>query len=199
MGVDRERTEYEVGRILIAYASRYGSTHEVGLRIGSVLAAAGEEVDVVDASDVGSLDDYDLAIVGSGIYVGLLRRRAIRLLHRIARQRPDLPVAAYALGPLTEESTHPQDWSDARERLDHALDAVDDLHVVDRVIFGGAIDPDRMRWMFRSLEASDLRDWEVIERWALRVANVYPRAVRTTTRRSGDRSPLALRAPIHSA
>jgi len=79
-------------KVLVAYGSRYGSTREVAERIGQHARTSGVDVDVLDAADVDGLEAYDLAIVGSGIYAGLLRHRVVRLLHRIAKQHPELPV-----------------------------------------------------------------------------------------------------------
>ena len=151
--------------VLVAYGSRYGSTKDTARDIARHLEQAGHDVEVADAADVDALANYDLAIIGSGIYAGLLRRRVVRLLHRIARQRPSLPVAVFAMGPLAPEQDTPDAWRSTRERVARAIDRVDDLHVVDTEVFGGVIEPERMNWMFARMGAIDLRDQRAVERW----------------------------------
>jgi menaquinone-dependent protoporphyrinogen oxidase len=157
-------------RALVAYGSRHGSTREVAERIGARLEALGHEVDVLDASDVDGLGGYDLAVVGSGIYAGLLRHRVTRLLHRIARQHPETPVAVFALGPLSREDEKPEEWASARTRIEHVVGNVGGLEVVATEVFGGVIDPERMNFLFSHMDAVDLRDWTAIDAWAEHVA-----------------------------
>lgn len=166
-------------RALVAYGSRYGSTEAVARAMCRQLEASGIEADVRDACDVDDLAPYDFAIVGSGIYVGLLRRRVVRLLHRIARQAPTLPIGVFALGPLVAAAERPEDWEAARTRLDATLARIDGLHLLDSAVFGGVIDRERMGFLFARAEEVDMRDWNVIERWVDELVR--------TVRRSGAR------------
>jgi menaquinone-dependent protoporphyrinogen oxidase len=54
-------------RILVAYASRAGSTAEVAEVIGRVLREGGPEVDVCPVGAVHSLAGYDALVLGSAI------------------------------------------------------------------------------------------------------------------------------------
>ena len=54
-------------RILVAYASRSGSTAEVAQAIGSTLAKGGAQVDVVAMQEVKDLSVYDAVVAGSAI------------------------------------------------------------------------------------------------------------------------------------
>lgn len=55
-------------KTLIVCASRYGSTEQIGRWIGERLQYEGFEVHLVKAGDVVSLEDYEMVIMGSGIY-----------------------------------------------------------------------------------------------------------------------------------
>jgi menaquinone-dependent protoporphyrinogen oxidase len=55
-------------KTLIICASRYGSTEQIGMWIKERLQYEGFEVHAVKAGDAVSLEDYDLVIMGSGIY-----------------------------------------------------------------------------------------------------------------------------------
>lgn len=156
-------------QVLVAYGSRYGSTKETAQLIAEHLSERGIDVDLLDAADVDDLSRYDLAIIGSGIYAALLRRRVIRLLHRIARQHHSLPVALFAMGPTAPESEKPEDWQSMRERVARIADGIDGLRVASTAVFGGVIDPERMNWMFARMGAVDLRDRSAVEEWTDRV------------------------------
>jgi len=55
-------------RALIVCASRYGSTEQIGRWIGERLMHEGFVIDLVKAGDAVSLNDYEVVIMGSGIY-----------------------------------------------------------------------------------------------------------------------------------
>lgn len=51
--------------VLVAYATRYGSTPEVADAVGDRLRAAGLEVEVRPVDGVRSLDGYTAAVIGA--------------------------------------------------------------------------------------------------------------------------------------
>ena len=57
-------------KILIAYATRCGSTAEVADAIGDVLREAGAEVDVRSVEAVGDVSAYQAAVLGTAVRVG---------------------------------------------------------------------------------------------------------------------------------
>lgn len=57
-------------KILMAYASKYGATKEVALRIGEVLHQNGNEVDVLPVNGTSDLASYGAILLGTAIYVG---------------------------------------------------------------------------------------------------------------------------------
>ena len=50
--------------LLLAFATKHGSTQEVAESIAAILVASGNEVDVRAAEDVRDLSDYDGVILG---------------------------------------------------------------------------------------------------------------------------------------
>ena len=54
--------------ILLAYATRFGSTQEVAEAITAVLREAGLKVDIQPMAEVRTLDNYDAIILGAAIY-----------------------------------------------------------------------------------------------------------------------------------
>jgi menaquinone-dependent protoporphyrinogen oxidase len=54
-------------RVLVAYATKHGSTREIAERIGRTLPAAGLEASVVEARAVQDVTAYDAVILGSAL------------------------------------------------------------------------------------------------------------------------------------
>ncbi|HEX5417857.1 MAG TPA: flavodoxin domain-containing protein [Chloroflexota bacterium] len=55
-------------KILVAVASRHGSTREIADVVAQELRASGHVAVPRDARDVESVDEYDAAVVGSAVY-----------------------------------------------------------------------------------------------------------------------------------
>ncbi len=78
----------------------------------------------------------------------------------------------FALGPLT---TSAKDLEGSRRQLEHALERFGDLEARTTAIFGGVVDPERLRFPFSRMPASDTRDWDAIRAWADEVAGIAAR------------------------
>jgi menaquinone-dependent protoporphyrinogen oxidase len=143
-------------RILIAYATKHGSTHEVAETIAGRLAEAGVETHTLPADRVDSLDAYDAVVLGAPLYMGRWHGDARRFLHRHRKALATLPLAVFALGPVKDEA---DEWERSRRQLYDAL-------------FGGAIVPETLHFPFSRIPAGDLRDQDAIEEWAARLPEV---------------------------
>ena len=153
-------------RILVAYASKHGSTEEVAREIASTLRRGGNIVYVHGAETVADLSSYDAVVLGGALYMGRWHRDARRFIesHREALAR--VPFAVFALGPPSMEKE-----ADSREQVQHALDRAE--VAPDCVaIFGGVIDPAKLRFPFNHMPETDQRDWTAIEEWALEIAAI---------------------------
>ena len=71
-------------KVLVAYASRFGSTKGIAERIGEVLTGAGLTVEVRAADEVDVVDGYRAFIVGSTVEGGHWLTGASALLERHA-------------------------------------------------------------------------------------------------------------------
>jgi menaquinone-dependent protoporphyrinogen oxidase len=147
--------------ILVAYASKNGSTREVAEAIAGVLSADGHAVDFRSAAEVGDLKSYSGVVLGGSIYVGRWHPDALAFLKRHTDGLAELPVAIFALGPrsLTEVAQ-------SRAQLDTSLAQVPDVTPATVAIFGGVVDPTKLSCPFNRLPASDARDWTAIRTWA---------------------------------
>jgi menaquinone-dependent protoporphyrinogen oxidase len=151
------------GQVLIAYATTHGSTREVAQAIGDVLHGRGLDADVRAAGDVSDLAGYDAVVLGGALYTGRWHRDARRFLSRNRAILAELPVAVFAMGPqdLAAESI-----AGSRAQLDRALKQARWLTPVAVAIFGGVVDPAKLRFPFNRMPACDARDWDAIGAWA---------------------------------
>ena len=57
-------------RMLVAYATRNGSTAEIASAVGKELESAGHSVVVKEMKAVTSLEGYDALVIGAPVYMG---------------------------------------------------------------------------------------------------------------------------------
>lgn len=86
--------------ILVAYATRYGSTKEVAEAIGARLRESGLEADVRPVPDVRSVDGYVGVVLGAPLYIGSLLKGTLEFLEQHRAALEQMPVAVFALGPI---------------------------------------------------------------------------------------------------
>ncbi len=186
-------------RILVAYASRGGSTAGVAEAIGRTLAESGAQVEVRSMKSVASVDEYDSVVLGSAIRGGAWLPEAMQFLrtHQAALGRK--PVAAFLVcitlampgGEQYRQSV--SGWmKDAR-----AL-----VRPVSEACFAGAINyasvplvPDGLKLGIMSaamrVPPGDYRDWDAIRIWAAQL----PRALGAASAQPGESFPVAASHP----
>ena len=165
-------------RTLVTYTTKHGSTEEVAYSIAVRLRDAGREIEFVPAAWVRDLSSYDGVILGGPIYMGRWHADARRFVRRHHTALQGLPFGVFALGPLSLEE---KDVAGSRRQLDGALGRLEiepDLVTV----FGGVVEPARLRFPFTRMPKTDARDWDAIHDWADAVALCLPYPVRALAR-----------------
>lgn len=160
--------------ILVAYATKHGSTQEVAEVIAATMRKHALEVEVRPASEVRTLDRYSAVVLGAPLYTGCWHKDASRFLKRHHTALSERPVAIFALGP---RSNAEEERRGSREQLDRALVKASWLAPVAIEVFGGVIDPTKLRFPFNRMPASDARDWEAIRTWANNLATQFQPAL----------------------
>ena len=161
------------GSVLIAYATRYGSTQEVAEAVGARLRERGLRVQVRRAREVHSLDGFSAVVVGTPLYIGSLLREARRFLKRHQTTLSQMPVALLVLGPVHGG----KELDDARTRLAGVLAKLPWLKPMATKVFVGKYDPAKLRFPdsllavlpaspLHGVPAHDGRDWPAIRAWA---------------------------------
>ncbi len=167
-------------KILVAYATRYGSTQEVAEQVAATLRECGLAVELQPMRKVSSLDGYRAVVLGAPIYIGRWHKDAISFLSRYREALTGgLPVAIFAGGPFAKGDE--KEWQEVRKQLDQELAKFAWLRPIAVEIVAGRFDPAKLHFSDRlivglpasplhGIPASDLRDWRAIRAWASNVA-----------------------------
>lgn len=166
--------------ILVAYATKHGSTKDVAEAIMTRLREHGLEVDIQPAGEVRKLDGYSAVVLGAPLYMGRWHGDALSFLKRHRAALSGLPVAIFALGPLKTAEQDEQGWRSSREQLDHALVKVSWLAPVAVEMFGGVIDPTKLHFPFSHMPAGNAREGTAIRSWADKLAATFQPATPET-------------------
>jgi menaquinone-dependent protoporphyrinogen oxidase len=172
--VDRKEATTMSNKILLAYATRYGSTQEVTDTIAVILRDGGFDVDVQPMRSVRTLEGYGAVILGAPLYVGKWPKHAHRFLSRFEETLVKMPVAIFALGPIHDDK---DEILGSRVQLDTELKQHPWLKPVEIEMFVGRYDPSKFNFFDRlianmpaspiyKMPASDHRDWVAIYSWA---------------------------------
>lgn len=159
--------------ILIAYATRYGSTQEVAKAIAATLHERGLEVELQPVRKVRTLEGYGAVVLGAPLYMFHWHKDALRFISQHRKALAKRPVAIFALGPFSNDE---KEWQDVRAQLDKELAKFPWLTPAALEIFGGKFDPTNLRvpWnlvpALKQMPASDIRDWTAIRAWASNLA-----------------------------
>jgi menaquinone-dependent protoporphyrinogen oxidase len=156
--------------VLIAYASKHGSTEQVARRIGEVLRAHGLTTTIEEAGAVADLDGVRAVVLGGSIYMGRWHRDARGFLRHHAEALDNVPFAVFALGP-GRNTEH--DFGQSCRQLDHALAQEPELEPRAVTVFGGVIEPERLRFPFNHMQQVDIRDWPTIHAWAAELPALF--------------------------
>ena len=151
--------------ILLAYASRFGSTQEVAETIATELRKDGLRVDIQPMQEVKSLDHYDAVALGAAIYNAKWHHEAHLFVSQHQEALSQLSVAIFTLGPLSPSEAAKRN---SRRQLDMELAKYPWLKPVAIEIFAGKYDPSKpgLNFFERFLPARDYRNWEAIRTWA---------------------------------
>jgi menaquinone-dependent protoporphyrinogen oxidase len=156
-------------RILVAYASRAGSTAEAAEVIGQVLRDRGLDVDVHPVKEVRDISGYNAVVLGSAVWVGKPLPEALQFAVAQRDTLAHLPVAYFVLCDTLREDT-----TENRQRARGYLDPLVGIkEPVGIGLFAGARDFSKvhpiLRWLLTSvmrLAEGDWRDWDQIRAWA---------------------------------
>ncbi len=158
--------------VLVAYASKHGSTAEIAEAVADALRASGLRAECLDAADVESLEPYDAVILGSAVYMKRWRREARHFMRVHGSELAKRAFWVFSSGPVGDPASDNAAWTEPARTIATA----EQLGARDHAVFGGSIPDEPHGMMQRSMAQNtppqyrDRRDWEEIRAWASRIA-----------------------------
>jgi menaquinone-dependent protoporphyrinogen oxidase len=160
--------------VLVAYATRYGSTADIAEAIGMCLEQTFAFADVRSVDEVTSLSGYDAVIVGSPIRGGGWLPNAIRFLRQRRFTLSHLPVAYFTTCMTLREDT-PENRNIVRAYLQLLEQGFPEIRPVSIGMFAGSLDYTNVTPLgLKLVQAegfleSDFRDWSLICDWTIQI------------------------------
>src|SRR4030042_1357710 len=155
--------------ILVAYATRAGSTAEVADAIGKKLAQKGAMVDVKHLKNVQTLNGYQAVVLGSAIRRGAVLPEVMDFIKTYKEELRKLPVACFIVCMILRENTE-ENRKKAASYLDPLRAEVALLYTG---MFAGKLDYSKLNFVdafvvehIIGTPEGDLRDWQKINNWA---------------------------------
>jgi menaquinone-dependent protoporphyrinogen oxidase len=174
----KERSIAVEEMVLVAFATKYGSTKEVAEAVAGGLRENGLATDLLPMSKVRSLEPYGAVVLGAPIYLGSWHADFRKFLAKHQEALLRRPPVIFTLGPMHSD---PKEWQGVRSQLEQELAKYSWLKPSAVELFGGKYDPAKLRIPDSLLEAlpasplhgmpaSDARDWNAIRAWSHNLA-----------------------------
>jgi menaquinone-dependent protoporphyrinogen oxidase len=159
-------------RILVAYATRAGSTVGAAETIAESLRVAGNTVDLRPVKDVAAVNNYDTVVIGSAVHMGTWLPEAVNFVKRNRAALAQVPTAFFTVHMLnlgdSEESR--------QARLKYTAPVRALVTPKEETFFAGEMDYAKLSFSdgiiarivgkLTGSKEEDRRDWAVIRSWA---------------------------------
>jgi menaquinone-dependent protoporphyrinogen oxidase len=158
--------------VLVAYASKRGSTAEIAETVAATLRREGLGVCLERCEDVRSLDRYDAVVLGSAVYMKRWQGDARHFLKKHRKALKQMPFWVFSSGPVGDPAKDNPAWIEPPK----LAEKVEDLGGRDHAIFGGCLPSEPKGMMEKAMvdgvpeEYRDRRDWAAIREWAHQIA-----------------------------
>lgn len=159
--------------ILIAVASRHGSTREIADALAQELRDCGHAITLRSVDEIDTVEAYDAVIVGSAVYMGAWLPEARRFVEQYEVQLRAVPVWLFSSGPLGLEEPLQQDGPAHLAALMQATQARAHRVFVGKLDKGALGFGERLAVKMVKAPEGDFRDWTAIRAWAREIAATF--------------------------
>ena len=155
-------------KVLVAYASRCGSTHEIAQAVARDLTGRGYAVDLRVAGKAVPLAGYQAVVLGSAVRFGHWLPGAVDFVRRHQAELKRVPTAFFSVHILNTGA----DEASRKARLAYTEPVRAVVQPGVEAFFAGKMDLSRLSFFERTLgklmkaRDADLRDWSAIHAWA---------------------------------
>jgi len=159
-------------RVLVAYATKLGSTGEIAETIRQVLLDGGHHALAMLARDVRSLDEWDAVILGSALYAAHWQKDARLFIERFREDLKARPLWLFSGGPLDRRLARAD-----QPITPHGAEITAGLGARAHRTFGGRLSPDAAvdHQVLQTHRIGDFRDWQSIVEYAFRIGRELDR------------------------
>ena len=165
-------------KLLIAYGSWAESTQEVAMKMAATIRNEKNiDVDVLPAKEVKDISSYQGVIIGSGIRAGMFHSSIIKFLKKFRKAWGNKPGAFFICCLTMKEDTE-ANRKEAASYMEKLYAKVPEFKPVEVGLFGGAVNYDKLPFLFRKMfensdeiTEGDFRDWNAINGWSLEICN----------------------------
>ncbi|KGN42994.1 flavodoxin domain-containing protein [Knoellia aerolata] len=170
--------------VLVAYATRHGSTAGIAEHIAATLTERGLPAEAKPVEEVEGVDGYDAVVLGGAAYMFHWLKPAVRFARKHRDELTTKPVWLFSSGPLGTDRVD-KDGKDVLEST--RPKEFDELTTLIRPrgeqVFFGAYDPEdapiglgerltrHLPAAREGIPAGDFRDWDAIGAWAEEIAS----------------------------
>lgn len=161
-------------RVLVAYASRHGSTRGIAERLGARLREAGLAVEIADVGEIGSVATFAAVVLGAPVYDGRWPSEASAFATRERNALAQRPLWLFSVGSFGDTKRvigplvlrEPRDIGQLRAAL-----APREYRVFAGIVTRGMWPlPSRMLYHVFGGRLGDHRDWDAIDAWGRGIA-----------------------------
>lgn len=156
-------------KILVAYASKRGSTGEVAEAIAANLNVDGASVDVSLIDHVEDVSAYNMVVVGSAIRMGQWLPDAVQFVEANRAALDRVPSAFFTVCMTLADNETEAGY----DRVMGFIDPVLQVHQPDSIgLFAGKMDYKQLSFFERTIVKAlkvpegDFRNWDAINSWA---------------------------------
>ncbi len=157
-------------KVLIAYASRAGSTAEIARVVGEEFTSAGWAAEVMPVQTVEDLTPYQAVVIGSAARFNKILPETVHFVKYFKNELQPLPVACF-VSCLTMFKDTPKTREETLKYLDPLRKIKEPVRYA---LWGGAMFPEKIpgAWgiVMKKSERGDYRDWETIRLWSREMA-----------------------------